>query len=161
MSATAQAELSALLEQTGARPRGNRHDCPKCGGFRTITHTDECFFCHKCQWKGNGVTLARELGIYRRIPLAEYREQSRKRERAHEAALRLYQKTHSRQLELHERLRKHGRAELVAHDAGPDAPNTWEILSFVYDEMPRIEAELDILESDNPAAIFASLKRLP
>lgn len=157
MSATTQAELSVLLEQTGARPRGNRHDCPKCGGFRTITHTDECFFCHRCQWKGNAVTLAKELGIHRRISSAEYLEQSRKRQRANDAALRLFAAAHRRQLELRERLRQLGRAELFAHDSGLEDASTWEVLSRVYAERPLIEQELDALESADPAIVLESL----
>ena len=55
--------LVDLLTQTDVRLRSrNRGDCPKCGGRRTISFTDECFYCHKCTWGGNAITLARELG---------------------------------------------------------------------------------------------------
>jgi hypothetical protein len=123
-----------------------------------VTHTAECFYCHKCGWKGNAVTLQRELGIYRRIPSTEYRELCVRRERAHEAAQRLYWAAHARQLELREELRELGRAELLAHDLRADAESTWEILSHVYTERPRMEADLDALESGDPAAVLASLK---
>ena len=160
MMTVIQPGVEELLEQAGARPRGNRHDCPKCRGLRTVTHTAEAFFCHKCQWTGNVTTLEKELGIYRRLPSAEYREQLRKRDRAHEAARRLSAAAHRRQLELRARLRELGQSELVAHDAGPDDPRTWEILSQVYAERPVIEHDLDDLESADPMAVLESLNRL-
>lgn len=153
--------IPELLETAGARPRGNRHDCPRCGGARTVTHADETFFCHKCQWKGNSATLAKELGIHQRIPSAEYRELRQRRERAHKAALKLYQAARDRQLELREQLRELGRAELVAHEAGPDNPSTWQTLSRVYTEGPAIERELDALESGNADTVFEHLTRSP
>lgn len=75
-------DVPALLELSGAPPRGNRHDCPKCGGFRTVTHTAEYFYCHRCRWKGNALTLAKELGVYRRLSSAEWRELRERREQA-------------------------------------------------------------------------------
>src|SRR5581483_3464656 len=57
--------LTDLLIQAGARLRSaKRADCPRCGGKRTISFTDETFFCHHadCGWSGNVITLARELG---------------------------------------------------------------------------------------------------
>ena len=58
-------QVPELLEVAGARLRGpKRADCPRCGGKRTVSFTDETFFCHHadCGWSGNTVTLARELG---------------------------------------------------------------------------------------------------
>ncbi len=159
VTVTAQPGVVELLEQAGAHPRGNRHDCPKCGGFRTVAHSEEAFYCHKCQWKGNAVTLQKELGIYQRLPSAEYRELSRKRERAHEAALRLYRAAHAHQLELREELRSLGRAELVAHEAGPDDPSAWDILGAVYQARPEIERKLDLLETGTVEQIISELGR--
>ena len=85
MIGMAQYGLPALLQRVGARPRGNRHDCPKCGGARTVTNGEDVFYCHKCQWRGNTVSLAKELGVYQRISPAEYRELQRSRELAHAA----------------------------------------------------------------------------
>lgn len=158
MSAVAQFEIEELLDLTGCRPRGNRHDCPKCGGLRTVTHTAECFYCHKCQWKGNVVTLQKELGIYQRIPSAEYRELCRNRNRAHEAALRLYSLAHEQELELWAKLHELGRAEIVAHDAGPDNPQSWDVLARVYAERPALLAELAILENGGAADLIRFLR---
>jgi ribosomal protein L37AE/L43A len=149
-----QHDISELLTLAGARPRGNRHDCPKCGGVRTVTHTAECFYCHHCQWKGNAVTLQKELGIYRRLPSEEYREIRRKRERASEAALRLYAVAHQRELSLQHDLRSLGRMEQAAHDAGLDKAETWDTLAEVYAQRPAIEAELDVLETGSAREIF-------
>jgi putative DNA primase/helicase len=100
MSTAAQYDLHALLEQSGAPPRGNSHDCPKCGGRRKITHTDEVFYCHKCKWTGNAITLAKELGVYRRLSSAEYRELCQRRETGHVAARTKLEKrqAHARQV---------------------------------------------------------------
>lgn len=153
-----QTHIGSLLEIAGARIRGrSRADCPRCKRFRAISFTSETFFCHgiDCGWKGNTVSLEKELGIYRRIPSAEYRELRRRSERAHEAAVRLYSAAHSRQLELREELRLLGRAELRAHEAGPDDPDSWEILAYVYQLRPTIERELEALEADDPAFVLA------
>jgi hypothetical protein len=63
------------------------------------------FYCHKYQWRGNTVILAKELGVYRRIPSGEYRELCENRERAVYAARALYRRVHLRRLELLEHLR--------------------------------------------------------
>ena len=158
VSPVTQLGIPGLLDQAGARPRGNRHDCPKCGGLRTITHTEECFYCHKCGWKGNAVTLQKELGIYQRIPSAEYRELMQTRERTHEAALRLYTVAHKRQLELREVLRELGRLELRAHESGP-TEEAWGILADVYAKRPVVEVELDMFESGDAEEIYSFLRR--
>ncbi len=158
MIEAAQFEIGVLLEKAGARPRGKRFDCPKCGGVRTITHADDVFYCHKCQWKGNTVSLAKELGLYQRLSPAEYRELRQNRERAHDAALRLYAAAHARQLELRDDLRILGRLEQRAHEMGADDPNTWEILSTVYELRPAIERDLDVLESGSAKDIFQAVR---
>src|SRR6516225_907177 len=102
MTATAtQYDLPALLEMSGAPAAGpRRHNCPKCGGRRTLAHTDEVFYCHKCQWRGNAVTLAKELGLYRRLPSAAWRELRQNRERADSAARDLYERIKTQRFEL-------------------------------------------------------------
>jgi ribosomal protein L37AE/L43A len=158
MSTATQVGISALLEQAGAHTRGNRHDCPKCGGLRTITHSGDCFYCHRCEWKGNGITLMRELGIEDDRTDAEKERDRGEREQAHEAARRLYAAAHKRQLELREMLRELGRLELRAHDAGP-VEQAWNVLADVYSQQPGIEYELDALESDDPATVFGILNK--
>jgi len=151
-----QSDILELLETAGARPRGNRHDCPKCGGLRTVTHTEECFYCHKCGWKGNGISLAKELGIHRRIPSPEYRELCRTRERAHDAAERLYRAAKARRFELYDRLRILARVEAGAHRAGL-SETAWRALAMAHREQPAIEAELDRLGSGNAGTVLECL----
>lgn len=151
-------DLSELLEQAGARPRGRRNNCPKCSGFRTVAHTDECFYCHRCQWKGNVVTLMRELGFKDERSYAEKQRDRRARERAHEAALRLHGVAHMRQLELLAKLRNLGLMELLAHEAGR-TEDSWETLASVYAERPAIERELDLLESGDADTVYSVLMK--
>jgi len=146
MSAAAQYDMGALLETAGARPRGNRHDCPKCGGLRTVTHSDGAFYCHRCQWKGNAGTLAHELGLARRLSGVEYRELRQNRERADRAARVLYERVKAWRFELLDELHRLNRLELRAHDAGLDHPATLSALALVYGRRPGLLAELVILE---------------
>ncbi|HLI30796.1 MAG TPA: hypothetical protein VKV79_06835 [Terriglobia bacterium] len=144
--------IGELLEQAGARPRGNRHDCPKCGGLRTVTHAEECFYCHKCQWKGNAVSLAKELGIYRRIPKAEYIRQRRERAQARSAATGFLETCRIERLRTFNELRQLARLETLAHDAGADSPVTWDALALVYSQRPSLTATAVLLsEGSIPA----------
>jgi len=154
---TTQFDITALLEQAGARPRGNRFDCSKCGGVRSITHTDECFFCHKCHWTGNTVTLARELGIQTRVSFTEYREIQHRREQAHQLAERVK----ARMRELQDDLRSLARIESGAHEAGPDRPLVWDALALVYRQRPIILAELAYLEFAHAARAMRFLESAP
>lgn len=147
MTGAVQNDLSALLEIGGARPRGNRHDCPKCNGLRTVTHTEELFFCHRCQWRGNVVTLAKELGFVQRLSRAKYERLHRERERAKTAAQLLYGRVKSRRLELLDFLRTLDDLEAAARRLGPDNPEAWDGLSTVHAQRPTIFAELAILEN--------------
>lgn len=156
MTAIVQYELTDLLEQSGARPRGARHDCPKCGGRRTVSNTDEVFFCHKCQWKGNVITLKKELGIYQRIPSAEYRELERNRERVRDAAERLYRAAKARRFELYDGLRSLARIETGANRIGPSEV-AWGALAVAYEQRPGIEAELERLENGSAQIVFECL----
>jgi hypothetical protein len=142
--------MAELLEMAGAKIyRGNRADCPKCHHRRTIAYTSEVFFCHEisCGWKGNTVTLAKELGLLQRMAPAEYQRQHRERVQALEMAARHYEQLHARQLEVLSNLRMLGRIEVTAHDAGANDPQTWGILNLVCTERPGMLVELLILEN--------------
>jgi hypothetical protein len=41
---------------------------------------------------------------------------------------------------------------------GADDPNTWEILSTVYELRPAIERDLDVLESGSAKDIFQAVR---
>ena len=157
MGALVQADIGALLEQAGAQPRGNRHDCPKCGGLRTVTHTQELFHCHKCQWSGNTVTLAKELGLYKRLPRPEYRELQERRQKAHEAAEQLCHAVKVRRIELLDSLYALDRIQTGARRAGPNHPEVWNALALVYGKRPSLLAELTLIESGSAAELLCLL----
>jgi hypothetical protein len=142
-----------LLWQTGARPSGrHRFDCPDCGGKSTVAvdETKGVFFCHhaNCEFNGGIGTLKKRLGISRQwLPKEEYLRQKRVREYRRLQAETLYETVRSRRLSLLDELNAYNRLEWQAHDAGPGHPATWDALALVYRQQPRIEQELDFLES--------------
>jgi hypothetical protein len=156
VNGVAQYDTGRLLEMAGARIRGrNRADCPRCKRFRVISFTAQTFFCHgiDCGWKGNAVTLAKDLGISFDRPSSE---EMRQIARAHKAASILYERAKARRFELLDHLHNLNRLELAAHDLGPtDA--AWDALETVYRERPRVEQQLDVLESGNPKEIFETV----
>jgi hypothetical protein len=162
MGALVQTDIGALLEMAGARIRGrNRADCPDCKRPRAESFNETAFCCHgiDCGFHGGPGTLRKRLGIERQwLPKAEYIRHCRERERVHDAALRLYAAAHARQLELRDDLRILGRLEERAHEMGADDPNTWEILSTVYELRPAIERDLDVLESGSAKDIFQAVR---
>jgi ribosomal protein L37AE/L43A len=151
----------ALLEQAGARPRGKRHDCPKCGGIRTLTHTEEVFFCQRCQWKGNTITLAKELGLYQRLPRPEYVRQRRARERARLAAEWLAQRVKERRLALDQAHRDYLDAIRSGHEAGPGSELGWEGMATAHETLREVRAELLALEDADAAGAFEILRHGP
>jgi ribosomal protein L37AE/L43A len=153
---TATYNIGELLEQAGARPRGNRHDCPACGGVRTIAHADDVFYCHKCQWKGNTITLAKELGVFRRLSPEEYRQLQQNREHADRAARALYERVRERRFELLDSLRDLNMLAAVARKAGPSEA-AWDSLALVYSERPALLAELTAFENCRAADLLRFL----
>ena len=151
--------LLELLKRAGARLVSNRRaDCPRCSGRRTIAFTQETFFCHHagCSWKGNVVTLARELGLVRRLTSDELRARDWFRRKAHEEAEELYRRTRDRRLELY---RHHRRllsiADRVHRARNPQDECAWSRLARVYRTLPCVAAELAILE-DGPLPALLS-----
>jgi ribosomal protein L37AE/L43A len=138
-----------LLERVGATLRGhNRADCPWCGGRRTISYADEVYFCHRCGAKGNAVSLARELGLARRLSSAEARALRLERERADRAAHAFLAEVKGARFGLGGlhiellKLRHEARERLkVNHD---DVP-AWETLAHVHTELPRARAAYVLL----------------
>jgi len=80
--------MPELLERAGFRLRSkSRADCIHCAGHAvaTVAFTSEVAYCHRCAWKANATTLAKELGLLATDPesqrqrrdemrrLAEYR----------------------------------------------------------------------------------------
>ena len=58
-------KMEMLLQESGFATRGRRADCLHCAGSSrfTVSFTDDLAFCHRCHWKANAFTLARQLGL--------------------------------------------------------------------------------------------------
>ena len=157
-------DMADLLTDAGCTLRGrNRADCPRCGAMRTVSYSAEVFCCHHagCDFRGNAFTLARELGLARRLSPAEYRELCQERERADRAARALYERVQARRFEFLDELRGLNRVEAGAHEAGMAHPSTWDALALVYRERPKVLAELVILENSSAADLVRSLAATP
>jgi hypothetical protein len=102
---TATFAMPELLERAGFRLRGkNRADCIHCAGHAvaTVSYTTELAYCHRCAWKANTTTLAKELGLFATDPeskrqrrdearrLAEYRRTVERFEAWRNAHIRRY-----------------------------------------------------------------------
>lgn len=141
--------MPQLLERVGCTLRGrNRADCPWCGGRRTISFTDQVYFCHRCGAKGNAFTLARELGLARRLSLVEARALRLERERAEAAATAFLVRVRGARFGLDAlhiellNLRDEASERLKANH---DDEAAWETLGYIYAELPRVRAELALL----------------
>ena len=164
MNAATQYDLSTLLERAGAQPprygRG-KWRCPKHGGSASLSVdlARGLFNCHHggCHFRGSADTLARALGLVRRLSPAECCEQREARERADREARALYECVKTRRFELLDRLHSLNRLELQAHDGGPDEAATWDALATVHAERPGLLAELALLENAGAADLIRLL----
>lgn len=154
-AATVEYPMRELLEHVGCKLRGNhRADCNSCGGRRTTAYTDDVYFCHRCGAKGNAYTLARELGLARRLPPAEARKLYRRRELGKAWGRAAYERARTRRFDLYEAFRSWvtilcGASEKLREDLNDQI--AWEALALAYQESPKVQAELAILE-DAPIA---------
>src|SRR5207249_4584058 len=141
--------MPELLERAGCTLRGrNRGDCPRCGGRRTVSYTEEVFCCHHagCDFQGNAFQLARQLGLVRRLSPAEAHEQRERRDRARALAGECARKLRARRQELYRAHRELLSIRAEAHE-GERSETVWDALARVYTELRRVRAELLILES--------------
>ena len=140
------------LTRAGATLRGrNRADCPRCQKKRTVSHTHELFNCHEatCDFRGNVVTLAKELGLLKPLSPREAEELRRTRERARAAAEELSYRLRERRLTLQEEHRQ----LLTIYHAAVDRLNRnrqdeigWSLLAHFYKQIPAVRAALTLLE---------------
>src|SRR5690348_16767574 len=82
-NATVSLAMPELLERAGFKLRGkNRADCPHCAGgsIATVSFTNELAYCHRCAWKANTTTLAKQLGLLATDPESkrQRREEARR-----------------------------------------------------------------------------------
>src|SRR6266571_2627065 len=150
---TLEYSMPQLLERAGCKLRGrNRGDCPRCGSRRTVSYTEEVFCCHHagCDFRGNAFQLARQLGLARRLPPAEARGLRERRERAHTLAEECARKLRARRQELYQAHRELLSIRTEVHEGWCcESANeaAWDALARVYTELPRVRAELLILET--------------
>ena len=145
--------MRELLELAGCTLRGrNRADCGKCKGRRTISYSDEVFCCHHagCDFQGNRITLAKGLGLLRRLSPREYQAQRQAREEAGRLAHIIVAKRKARRWGLQARHQqlvaiRSGAIERLEHNR--DDQDAWGALALVYRELPQVRQELDRLES--------------
>lgn len=121
------------------------------------------FNCHHagCNFRGNALRLARELGLTRQLNRAEYRELCENRELADRAAQVVFECVQTQRFDLLQRLRALGRAELAATEAGGDRPTTWDSLAQIYRERPHILTELTVLENSTAGSLIRFLTAGP
>jgi hypothetical protein len=141
-------EMNSLLQQAGFRLRGRRAECLHCQGRSryTVAFTVELAYCHRCHWKANVITLARELGLLEGNPelLREARERRRRKieEEKFEAwRNRLMQELSARRRYL---AKKAVLAEEVLRRY-PDCEAAWDALARSYRAEARLSASLDYL----------------
>lgn len=145
--------MRELLVRAGFRIRsGSRADCARCAGRsgRTVSYTAEVAYCHRCQWSGNLLTLAKELGLLKSDPATRARlrrEAAKRAERDAELAAfgawaeRRYNDTLD---ELHRLMRRATWAEEVLQN-NLDNETAWTALALFHHRRPVLEATLDYL----------------
>jgi hypothetical protein len=160
MNATApQFDLRELLEAEGVQfGPGTRPACPRCGkrGTLSVNFEREVFCCHHvtCDFRGNAFQLARAQGRLKRVSAGELREQARARHQADEGAAWLARHSRVRRLELYDAHRSLLRITTGASrrlKIEPDSEAAWNGLAYAYRELPKVRAELLLLE-ESPAA---------
>lgn len=156
-----QHSLPELLTIAGAMLVGrNRANCPRCGGKRTVSYTEEVFCCHHagCDFRGNPFTLAKWLGLTSQVSPARAREIRERREKARRAARWTFELARARRFELYE---KHqslmnilgSASERIGANTGDEV--AWAALRFAYRQLDRTRAESLLLENGRGLEILA------
>jgi ribosomal protein L37AE/L43A len=159
--------LVALLERAGATLRSrSRADCPRCGGKRTISHTDEVFYCHHagCEFTGSALTLAKELGLAPERSADERRQFAQLRKRAHEKAGLVYQRVKARRWKLydtHQNLLTIWTNAREALGENPQNSTAWAGLAFAQSRLDEVRAALLLLEDGPFPDVLAFLNAAP
>lgn len=146
-------EMRFLLEAAGFRVRGaTRADCAHCEGHSrgTVAFTVEVAFCHRCQWRANALTLARELGLLSANPemASQCREEARRRARLDTEIKRFDAWREGRIREVSNRHRSLSRVAIKASDVltrFPDSEDAWDVLARFYHAAAQLCAAFDWL----------------
>ena len=151
-AATIMPPMPELLERAGFRVRGRRADCARCEGHSrgTVSFTDEVAFCHRCKWRANIVTLARELGLLKGEPQAVSAFHEEVRRRAHlETEIKPFETWREDKIrEVSDRYRSLPKAAILAGDVltkFPDCEAAWGALARFYHAQAQLSAAFDWL----------------
>ena len=150
--------MRELLERAGFRIRSaKRADCAKCTGRSrgTVSYTERLAYCHRCAWRTNDVSLARELGLCSgglpggdsSAPKGAHLKVAATREReARIAAFAVWRRAKTDEL-IARAHRLRFRAELAKCMLAdnPDDEFAWQQLAECYHEEAQLEATLDFL----------------
>jgi ribosomal protein L37AE/L43A len=159
--------LVALLERAGATLRSrNRADCPRCGGKRTISHTDEVFYCHHagCESAGTAFTLAKELGLAPERSADKRRQSAQLRRRAQEKAGLVCQRVKTRRWKLydtHQNLLTIWTNAREALRENPENSTARAGLAFAQSKLDEVRAGLLLLENGPFPDVLAFLNAPP
>lgn len=168
--------MRSLLDRAGFTLRGaTRADCVRCKGRSraTVSFTDEVAFCHRCKWRANTVTLARELGLLRGAmeAFSAFREEARRREhsRVEIKHFEIWRETRIREVSDH--YHSLSKAAIRACEVLPkfDCDEAWDALARFYHAEAQLSAAFDWLmftkvgvwleEDSTPVKVFAAWRR--
>ncbi len=149
-----------------------RADCARCTGHSrgTVSYTEEVAFCHRCAWKANVATLARELGLLGNDPAicAQLRTEAHRRARFEQPlnSFEGWREVRIRRIsdQYHALSRAAVRAAAVLW-LSPECEPAWDTLARLYQSEARLSAAFDFLmfakasawlETDStPAEVFS------
>jgi hypothetical protein len=142
-----------MLEKAGFRVRGeSRADCAHCEGRSraTVSFTAEVAFCHRCKWRANTLTLARELGLLKEDTgvVSAFREEARRR-RHLEAEIERFEAWRGAMIrEVSDRYRALSKAAITAEKMlreSPECPKAWHQLAQFHGAVAQLSAAFDWL----------------
>jgi hypothetical protein len=146
-------EMRSLLERAGFTVRGaTRADCIHCTGRSrgTVSFTPEVAFCHRCNWRANFVTMARESGLPQMGVAAatEFPEEMRRRTRLQNEVkhFEVWRDDRTRDISYH----FHGLSRTAVRAAQmlsriPDGEEAWNALARFYHAEAQLSAAFDWL----------------
>jgi ribosomal protein L37AE/L43A len=154
VSTAVEYEVSDLLRRTGAVPprygRG-KWTCPRCQRTAlSVNQSSGLFNCFHagCDFRGNAFTLARELGLTKRLSSAEARALRLEKEQAERASSAFSAQVRAARFglaALHiELLNLRGQAQ-ARLKVNSDNEAAWEVLAYIHSQLPRVRAALLLL----------------
>lgn len=149
--------MRALLERAGFPLRGaTRADCIHCRGCSrgTVSFTGELAYCHRCKWRANTATLARELGLLDANPAAAAAQRDEARRRAQlDAELQRFdawreariREVSDRYLVLSQRALRAANMLAKAPQCAAPGDEAWEALARFFQAEAQLSAAFDWL----------------